>query len=243
MAVVTGSLAGRRAIHRPDRTDGIGARIVAALLAAVGAGAGIGLAWLSAKDATAPVQVNPALVVAITAGAGVLVGVVISLIALSALPVAAGLRASITWVWLVAVGAVAGIMTHKPYPAPRLGVLDVPSLVPPSSWTGPRLMIVFSAIVALVVAGIARWAGAGRFGIALAGFGGPAVVAAAYLIAGPGEGTDRAAQFDPYLTALLATAAGLIASVLIAMPGRRGAAPEGVAGPGRSKRGCRCSAT
>jgi hypothetical protein len=227
VAVVTGALAGRRAIQRPDRPDGIGSRIVATLLAAVGAGAGIGLAWLSAKDASAPVQVNPALVVAITAVAGVLVGVVISLIALSALPVAAGVRASIAWIWLVAIGcAVAGIVTHKPYPAPRLGVLDVPSLVAPSSWTGPRLMIVISAVIALVVAAIARWAGAGRFGIALVGFGGPAVVAAAYLIAGPGEGTDRAAQFDPYLTALLATAAGLIASVLIAMPGRRGATPK-----------------
>jgi hypothetical protein len=227
VAVVTGALAGRRAIQRPDRPEGIGARISATLLSAVGAGAAIGLAWLSAKDATAPVRVNPALNVAIAAGAGVLVGVVISLIALSALPVAAGVRASVAWIWLVAIGcAVAGILTHKPYPAPRLGVLDVPSLVAPSSWTGPRLMIFASTAIALIVAGIARWAGAGRFGVAMAGFGGPAMVGAAYLIAGPGDGADRAAQFDPYLTALLATAAGLIASVLIAMPGRRATAPK-----------------
>jgi hypothetical protein len=227
VAVVTGALAGRRAVQRADRPEGIGGRIAATLLSAGGGAAGIGLAWLSAKDATAPVRVNPALNVAIAAGAGVLVGVVISLIALSALPAAAGVRLSVAWIWLVAIGcAVAGILSHQPYPAPRLGVLDVPSLVAPSNWTGPRLMIFIALAIAVVVAGIARWAGAGRFGIAVAGFGGPAMVAAAYLIAGPGEGADRAAQFDPYLTALLATAGGLIASVLIAMPGRRAAAPK-----------------
>jgi hypothetical protein len=47
------------------------------------------------------------------------------------------------------------------------------------------------------------------------------MVAAAYLIAGPGTSSDRTAQAQPYLAALIAVGAGLIASVLIAMPGRR----------------------
>ena len=82
-------------------------------------------------------------------------------------------------------------------------------------------MVGAAAVVGLVVAGVARWRRSGRFGVALAGFGGPAVVAAAYLVAGPGASADRTAQADPYLAALIAVGAGLIASVLIAMPGRR----------------------
>ena len=70
---------------------------------------------------------------------------------------------------------------------------------------------------------MARAYGAGRFGVALSGLGGPAVVAGAYLVAGPDGG---AAQYEPYLASLIATGAGLIASVLVAMPGRRGSKPE-----------------
>jgi hypothetical protein len=220
-------MTGRRAVVRPDRGEGVGARIVASLLAALGAAAAIGLAWLAARGADAPVRVDPSLVVAITAGAGVLVGIVVSQLALAALPVAAGLRAWIALIWVLALGcAIAGVVSHHPYPAPRLGVLDVPSLVNPDVWTGPRLMIGIAPHFAVVTAGVARWAGAGRIGVSRSGFAGPAVVAAAYLIAGPGEGADRAQQFDPYLASLLATGAGLIASVLVAMPGRRGARPK-----------------
>jgi hypothetical protein len=123
---------------------------------------------------------------------------------------------------LVAIAcALAGLATHQPFPSPRLGVVDAPSLIPDSVWTGPRVMIGVAAILGLVVAGIARWGGSGRFGMSMAGFAGPALVAAAYLIAGPGTSTDRTAQAEPYVAALIAVAAGLIASVLIAMPGRR----------------------
>ncbi len=139
----------------------------------------------------------------------------------SARPVAVGLQVTITWLWLAAIGcAVSGLVTHEPFPSPRLGVLDAPHLTG-SLWSSPQLMVGAAALVGLVVASVARWRRSGRFGVALAGFGGPAMVAAAYLVAGPVAGSDGGAQADPYLAALIAVGAGLIASVLIAMPGRR----------------------
>ena len=226
VAVVGGALVGRLAVRRANRSDRVGARITASLAAVAGAAAVVGLAWLHARNAHPPGNVNPGLVVSMTAGAGILVGLVLALMALSAAPVAVGLRVSVAWLWLVAIGcAVAGLVSHEPYPAPRLGVLDAPSLIAPSAWTGPRAMIGVTAVLAVVVAGIARWGGAGRLAVSLSGFGGPAVIAASYLIAGPGSGADRAVQSEPYVDALVAVGAGLVASVLIAMPGRRTAAP------------------
>jgi hypothetical protein len=225
VAVVVGALVGRKAVRTPDRSDGIGARITAGLVAAVGAGAAIGLAWLPSDGLRPPTNVNPGLVVTITAGAGVLVGLLLSVFALAARPVAIGLQITVGLVWLVAAGAAtAGVTSGEPYPAPRLGVPDAPSVLPASLWTGPRVMIGVAVVVALVVAGIFRARGSGRLALALSGFGGPALVAAAYLVAGPGTGEDRSAQSDAYISALLAVGVGLVASVLVAMPGRKTAA-------------------
>ena len=222
VAVVAGALVGRKAVRTPGRPDGIGARITASLVAAVGAGAAIGLAWLPSDGLQPPTNVNPGLVVTITAGAGVLVGLVLSVVALAARPVAIGLQLTVGLAWLVAAGAAtAGVTTNEPYPAPRLGVPDAPSLLPASTWTGPRVMIGVAVVVALVIAGVSRARGSRRLGVALSGFAGPALVAAAYLVAGPGTGEDHAAQSDAYLSALIAVGAGLVASVLVAMPGRR----------------------
>jgi hypothetical protein len=179
------------------------------------------LAWVPARGARPPVSVDPELVVGLTAGAGIVVGAVVSLAAVSAAPVAGGIRAAVTWVWLVAVGsAAAGLLTERPAEAPRLGVLDAPSLVPPGQWwSGPSLMIAIAGVLGVVVAAFARWGGAPRLGISLSGVAGPAVIAAAYLIAGPGASAE---QVEPYRAALLAVAAGLSAAVLVALPGRRG---------------------
>ncbi len=222
VSVLSGAFVGRLAVRREDWRVGVGARISASLAAALGAAAVVGLAWLPASGAQPPGNVNPGLVVSITAGAGIVGGLILALLALAARPVAVGLQVSIAWLWLTALGcAVAGLVTHQPYPAPRLGVLDAPQLAG-SVWNNPRLMVGLAALVGLVVAGFARWRRSGRFGVSLAGFGGPALVATAYLIAGPGT-SDDTAQGEPYLTAMVAVGAGLIASVLIAMPGRRSA--------------------
>ncbi len=221
VAVLSGGLVGQSAVRRQYRRNGVGMRITATFAATLGAGAVVGLAWLPASAAEPPAHVNPGLVVSITAGAGVVAGFLLTLLASAARQVAVGLQTTIAWLWLAAVGcAVAGLLTHEPYPSPRLGVLDAPQLSG-SLWSSPNVMVGVAAVVGLVVASFGRVARSGRFGVAMAGFGGPAIVAAAYLVAGPGTSVDRTAQAEPYLAALIAAGAGLVASVLIAMPGRR----------------------
>jgi len=218
VAVLAGTAVGRRAIRRRTRGEGFAARVIAVIAAVVGAALAVGIAWLPARGARPPVSVHPELVVAMTAAAGIVVGAVLSLVALSAPPVAGAVRATTTWIWLVAIGsAVAGVLTHKPYDAPRLAVLDAPSLVPSSWWSGPNLMIGVAAVLGLAVAAVARFGGARRIGIGLSGLAGPAIVAAAYLIAGAGGGGD---QVGPFRASLIAVAAGACASIAVAVPGQ-----------------------
>lgn len=222
-AVLVGALSGRAAFRRIRGRDGVGPRLAASATAGLGAAAVIGLAWLPAWDLQPPVNVNPGLVVSITAGAGVVVGLVLALLALSIRPVAAGVLTTVAWVWLLGIGAaVVGLTSGEPYPAPRVGVPDAPSLIAPSAWTGPRVMVIAAAVLGLVVAVIVRARGASRLGTAVSGFGGPALVAAAYLIAGPGED-----QSEAYVSALLGVIAGLAASAVVAIPGRPAAGTGG----------------
>jgi hypothetical protein len=225
VAVLAGAMVGRLAVRRRQGRDGFASRVTASLVAAGGAAATIGLAWLPAHGLVPPTNDNPGLVVSLTAGAGVVVGLILSLLALSARPVAVGLQVTAAAVWLVGIASAAiGLSTDRPYPAPRLGLFDAPSLVTVSGWAGPRAMIVGAVLTGVLVSGVARWRGASRLGSALAGLGGPALVAAAYLIAGPGDTTGGPLE-RPYLAAIYATAAGLVASVLVAMPGRRAPRP------------------
>jgi hypothetical protein len=228
VAVVGGAAAGRRVLRRPGHPDGALGRVLAAFLAGVGATGATGLALLLATStapgtgqAAAPVTSGspyPELVVASTAGAGVVVGIALALIA-GAIPAAAvGLRATVAWVWLVGLGVtVAGYFSHRPYPAPRLGVVDAPALVTPAWWNGPNLMVALAVLFGVAVAGIARWSGAGRVGVGFSGLAGPAAVAAAYLIAWPGMGDARPAQLDSYRAAVISVGAGLLGSAVVAL--------------------------
>jgi hypothetical protein len=211
-------------MRRPTKPDTMPARIAAAVSAGVGSSIAVGLAWLPAMAAKPPVSVHPELLVAMTAGTAIVAGIVIALAALSVPAIAGGVRAAVAWVWLVGIGSgVAGYLTHKPYAPPRLGVVDAPSAIPVAWWSGPYLMIAIAVILGAGVAAVARWAEASRLGIALSGFAGPAVVASAYLIAGFGYGPR---QLDPYRAALIAVGAGLVASVLVAIPGPTRGATE-----------------
>jgi hypothetical protein len=223
VAVLAGAAAGRRAA--PRRIGTTATRVTAAASAAAGSAAAVTVARLLSRDATPPVSGDPELVVTITAGAGVLAGLIIALLAMSAPPIAGGVRAAVAWIWLVGIGAAAaGIASGDADAAPRLAVLDAPSVVPAAWWSGPYAMAGIAAILGFAVAGVARWGGAHRLGVVLSGFAGPAVVAAAYLIAGPGEGSDQAAQSEPYRASLIAAGAGLCAALLVGLPGRRSAA-------------------
>lgn len=233
VAVLAGAMVGRLAVRRHAGGEGVGSRITASIVAAGGAAATIGLAWLPSQSLTPPTNVNPGLVVSLTAGAGVVAGLVLALAALAARPIAVGLQAMAAWLWLLGIASAAtelasadrtgGTADAAAVPAPRLGVPDAPSVIADSAWMGPRVLIIAAVVIGLAVPGIALWRGAGRVGAALSGLGGPALAAAAYLIAAPGE--RGGAQADAYVNAMLAVTGGLAASVLVAMPWRRRTRP------------------
>ena len=209
VAVLVGATIGRRALKKHSRADRVPARIVAALAAGIGSALAVGLAWLPAHGAQPPVNVHPELVVSMTAGVAIAAGVLLAVAALNVPPIAGGLRAFIAWTWLLAIGCVvAGVISSGPDPAPRLGVLDVPSLVPATWWSGPYLQVIAATVLGFAVALMARWGGAPRFAILISGLAGPACVAVAYLIT----------ELDA--VPLIAAGAGLLASGLVALPKR-----------------------
>jgi hypothetical protein len=221
IAVVAGAAVGRRAVRRPTRPDGVVARTLAALAASAGAGAAVILVWLPSGDVRAPATVDPRLVVTLTASAGILVGAMVALATLSVAPLAGSVSVTVVWVWLVAIAsALADTASGSARSAPRLAVVDAPGLVPVDQWwTGPSLMIGMAVVLGALVALVARWGGGSRPWIAMSGLAGPLVVAAAYLLAGPG--TADPGQRDAYYASLIAVAAGLFASALIAAPSPR----------------------
>ncbi len=225
VSVLGGASVGRRAVRRPGRWEATLVRVIAALSAAVGAAGAIGLAMIQARGAVPPVNVHPDLLVALVAAAGVVAGLILAVVALFVPPVAGGVRASVAWIWLAAIGsALPELITHRPAASPELGVFDLPSLRALSWWPGPYVMIVVAGLLGLAVALVARWGGAHRVGIALSGLAGPAIIAGSYAIAGIGDG-DRTA----FLASLYAAGAGLVLATLVALPARDG--PREEAGP------------
>jgi hypothetical protein len=223
LCVLAGSLSGR-AVSRGLK-GGFGRWVTAACMAAVGSAFGVMLAWLPARTAAHPANVDPDLVVAMTAGAGVLVGLVLALVAMAIAPVAAAAKVTAGWAWAAAIfSAIVGLSTNQPHPAPRLGLLDAPTLIPISWWSGPFLLIMVSAAIALGIAGYARWVGVSLVRVLICGGLGPAVIAAAYLVAGPTATTTGEPWLDPYYASLLGVATGLVASAVLAIPVKRGEA-------------------
>lgn len=209
--------AGRPARHRAGsgRTTGYGlARsVVFALVAASGAAvAVVGLSALPARAAVGPEQ--PVLAVALTGGVGAAVGVLAA--------VAATAHPALRWnlllvtgaLWLLAIGSVAPVLrAGDPVAEVRLGVLDPAGLDPTGA--GTRTLVLLPAltlVIAVAVSGWFRWRHQPVFAGAVAGMLGPAVVNAAYLIAGAGQGGRY--QDDPYWAALLAVATGALGSIV-----------------------------
>jgi MFS family permease len=221
VAVLSGCAVGRHAVQRPGRPEGIIGRAIAALAAAVGAALAVSLAALQARTAVPPVNVHPELVVLVMGLAGVVAGLVVAAFALFVSAVAGSVRAYVVWVWLAAiVSSVAGILTHRPYPAPRLSVIDTNYLNNQSWWPGVYVMIAAAAVLAFGVALVARWAGAHRVAVAVSGLFGPAIVAGAYGIARP-DFHDLA-----FLSSLYGVGAGLVAAAVVAIPSRAEAREE-----------------
>jgi hypothetical protein len=170
------------------------------------------------------VSADPTLAVATATVAGIVVGVVIAVAALSSAPLGVGVAATVAWVWMLALASAALSLSAERTPAtPRLGLIDAPQVTTRADlWFGPFLMVGIAGVLGLAVAGAGRWLGAHRLGITLSGFAGPALVAAAYLIAGLGAGvTSR--RLEPYVASLLAVTVGLLASTAVGGVHRRAA--------------------
>ncbi|REF95337.1 branched-subunit amino acid ABC-type transport system permease component [Asanoa ferruginea] len=235
LAAVAGGLAGNWLARRDGLPATIGERVAVAVAGGVGALAVAPLAMLPARAATTG-DGNPVAIAGLSAALGALVGVFAALAVLSQRVAGLNLGAVTLVVWLVALLSVApSLGPDDPLPEVRLGVLD-------ATWLGDSLaqrlaVIVMPAIALAVGAGIgalARWRGLPMIPVAVSGVVGPALLALAYLIAGPGNDADRY-QAAPYWGALIAVAAGGLGSVLASVARQLtagGGAAAPAAGPG-----------
>jgi hypothetical protein len=126
-----------RAPSRPAPQAGGGGRMGAALGAGLGGAAATSLPWLSARAAHPPVNVHPELVAALTAGVGAAAGLVLAVAALLVKPIAGSLRATILYVWVLALGCVVAAVVRSTTGAParRAGHASPASY---ASWSGPH---------------------------------------------------------------------------------------------------------
>jgi len=183
-------------------------RIAVAAAAGAGALVALPLVWLPVRIGVAGVQ-DPASTVVACAAAGAAVGVLFGLASLAWGPVAAGVTASVLWLWVAALASVTLAALDGVAAGARLGVIEAPGRS--DWWSGPYPMVGLYATLALTVAATARRLGASRRQIALSGLAGPALLASAYAIAG---GTSDG---DVRTATLVAAAAGLLASTSLAL--------------------------
>ncbi|MEN3304229.1 MAG: hypothetical protein V7603_431 [Micromonosporaceae bacterium] len=223
IAVIVGAATGQWRAGRSGIPVGLPLRVAAALAAALGAVVMIPLVLHPARVAHVSEPGSPALTAVIATSAGLVLGIVAAVAVLTEPTVAGNIVATVTWLWLVALGsAVWTIGRGEAWGEAR------PGLLPVSGAGIPLLLLGMPALVALVVAAVARFGGAGPVRVAISGVAGPALLAAAYLIGAPGGGT----QTSSYQYALLGVAVAAAVSVLVAVARRpairlgRGAAPQ-----------------
>ncbi|WP_406079268.1 hypothetical protein [Micromonospora sp. NBC_00858] len=191
-------------------------------LAAVAAAAALGatvVAPLCVRPAQAAERfsVDPIWAVAICATIGALVGAGAAIAVLVKPPLGWNMAAVGSVVWLLAlVSVVPSLATGGPLPAVRLGVLEPAGL---DADTAHRQAILILPAVALLIGAatgvLARRRGHPPLVNGATGTAGAALVAFAYLTAGPGDAVDRY-QITPYYVALLAVAAGVLGSAAAA---------------------------
>jgi type IV secretory pathway TrbD component len=201
--------------------------MVAAIAGAVTAAAVVPLSMQPARAAQLTTQsVNPALIVGLAAGLGAVAGLLAAIAIL-------GLR-TFTWsvatigtlVWITALVSVAPHVGPKDtVPTIRLGVLEN-AVQAGNRWIETLGMPVAALLVGAAVAGIARWRQYPPLAAAISGLAGPATLALAYLVAGPGPNSNQTDQVAPYLGALIAVPAGLLGSLLVVVARRPIMAPK-----------------
>jgi hypothetical protein len=228
LAAVVGALAGASLMRRWAPTapaPGPGTELALAFSAAIGAGVVVPLTMQPARTAQVA-GVDPVVVIAICAGLGALVGVFAAWAALAQAVARWSLVTMGAAVWAVALVSVApSLAPGDPLPAVRLGVFDAGFLSPAvTQRTALATMPALALVIGALLGWTARRRGLPTMTIALAGLAGPALLTIAYLIAGPGAGTDRY-QVVPYWAAMTAAGAGVLGSVLAAVV-RRGPQPQ-----------------
>jgi len=227
-SAVIGAMVGRRAL--PPRA-GAFTRLLGAVSSALGAAVVVPLTMEPARTAQVA-GVRPVFIIGVCAGLGAAVGIVAAYAALSRAVARWNLTAVGAGVWALAVVSVAPSMApSKPLPAIRLGVFDASFLSDAvTQRTNLFTMPVLALICGIAVGVSARRRAMSTLTVALSGLAGPALLTAAYLLAGPGSGGQRY-QVVPYWAAMTAAGAGVLGSVLVAVLSRGPAVPAGDDGP------------
>ncbi|WP_329107186.1 hypothetical protein OG792_03265 [Micromonospora sp. NBC_01699] len=217
VAAVVGAVIADRLARRYDYRPTLGTRLALAAAAALGAGAVAPLSMQPARAAQVA-SVDPVLAAGLVAGLGALVGFAAAVAALHQSPASWNVALVTGGIWLLAlISVMPSLGPTDPLPAVRLGVPDPTWL---SAGTTQRLAVVTMPALALVAGALtgalARWRNHSTLVVATAGAVGPAMLALAYLAAGPGDSADKY-QAAPYWGALVATGAGALGSVLAAV--------------------------
>ncbi|MBF9131491.1 hypothetical protein I0C86_21370 [Plantactinospora sp. S1510] len=217
VAAITGALIADRLARRYDLPTTPGVQAATAAAGALGALVVAPLSMQPARTAQLA-SADPVVSVGVIAALGAGIGFVAALATLVQRPVRWNAGAVIAAVWFLAVLSVMpSLGPDDPLPAVRLGVLD-PSWL--GAGTAQRLAVVTMPALALVAGALtgalARSRGLPMPAVASCGVGGPALLALAYLVAGPGGSSDGY-QAAPYWGALIAVVAGGLGSVLAAM--------------------------
>lgn len=215
---VVGGLASGAIGSRAARL-GAATRVAAVLASAAGAFTVGPLVSLSAEQGAgfASFPLEPL----VASGTGAAVGFALALIGLSSRSVAANVGASVALVWLLAVLSVFWEVGDRVSPVSELAVWG--------SWAGPDTalgrrgfsiavpFVVGSALIGVVVAGVARRSNITSSGYRIAaasGIAGPLIVTAAHLAAGISP-VDGAETMSVFLVGPYAAIAGLLGSLIV----------------------------
>jgi hypothetical protein len=211
-SVVIGSLTGAWQARRLRLAPSIGLRIALAFAAAVGASILLPLVARPAATSHLAEAGNPRLSALLVAAVGLVIGLVAGVAVLAVPPVSGSVVATVLWVWIAAlISAASTLGRGASWASAELGLLPVGRV-----WL-PVTLLVPAVLIALAVAAVARFGGSDLRAVAICGLAGPALIALAYLVAGPGGG----AQTDAYRYALFAVCAGFAVSAVIAVVRRR----------------------
>ena len=212
VAVIAGALTGTWQARRMRQEPTIALRTALAFAGAVGATVVLPLVARPAATTHLAEAGDPKLSAILATCVGLVIGLMAAVAVLCVPPVSGSVVATVLWVWLAAlISAAVTLGRGASWATAGLGLLPAGGIWLPVTLLGPAILI------ALVVAAVARFGGADPRAVAVCGLAGPTLIGFAYLVAGPGGGSQTTA----YRYALLAVCAGFAVSALAAVARRR----------------------